>query len=96
MKQPPLPRISEAEWEILSLLWKKAPLTATQVFAALPGNADDLVRDHISEHAAPAVSLIDRPFMALALRQIREAREFDPAGLVPRCVNLLDAAERKG
>ena len=65
-------------------------------FAALPGNADDLVRDHISEHAAPAVSLIDRPFMALALRQIRGAREFDPAGLVPRCVNLLDAAERTG
>lgn len=39
MKQPPVPRISEAEWEILSLLWKKAPLTATQVFEALPGKA---------------------------------------------------------
>lgn len=30
-----LPRISDSEWEILSVLWKKAPLTATQVFAAL-------------------------------------------------------------
>ncbi len=39
MKQPPVPRISEAEWDILSLLWKKAPLTATQVFEALPGKA---------------------------------------------------------
>ena len=39
MKQPRVPRISEAEWEILSLLWKKAPLTATQVFEALPGKA---------------------------------------------------------
>ena len=39
MKQSGVPRISEAEWEILSLLWKKAPLTATQVFEALPGKA---------------------------------------------------------
>jgi BlaI family penicillinase repressor len=36
MKTPP--RISAAEWEILSLLWKKAPLTAAQVFEALPPN----------------------------------------------------------
>ena len=39
MKPSPVPRVSEAEWEILSLLWKKAPLTATQVFEALPGKA---------------------------------------------------------
>jgi len=31
-----IPRISEAEWEILSVLWKQAPLTAAQVFAAIP------------------------------------------------------------
>ena len=57
-------------------------------FAALPANADDLVRRHISKHGVPAVSLMDRPFMALALHQIRGAREFDPAGLVPHCVSL--------
>jgi BlaI family penicillinase repressor len=34
-----IPRISEAEWEILSVLWKKAPLTAAQVFAAIPNKA---------------------------------------------------------
>jgi BlaI family transcriptional regulator, penicillinase repressor len=33
-----LPRISEAEWEILSVLWKKSPMTAAQVFAAIPNN----------------------------------------------------------
>lgn len=32
-----IPRISEAEWEVLGVLWKKAPLTAAQVFEALPG-----------------------------------------------------------
>ena len=36
MKPTNVPRISEAEWEILSILWKKAPLTAAQVFAARP------------------------------------------------------------
>ncbi len=39
MKQPPLPRISESEWEILGLLWKKAPLTAAEVFASLSDKA---------------------------------------------------------
>ena len=34
-----IPRISEAEWEILSVLWKKAPLTAAEVFAAVRGKA---------------------------------------------------------
>ena len=39
MPQPSVPRVTEAEWEILSLLWKKAPLTATQVFERLPSKA---------------------------------------------------------
>ena len=63
-------------------------------FAGLLGNADALVRNHLLKHGVPAVSLMDRPFMALALRQIRGAREFDPAGLVPRRVSLLETVER--
>lgn len=34
-----IPRISESEWEVLSVLWKKAPLAATQVFEKLAGKA---------------------------------------------------------
>ena len=30
-----IPRISEAEWEVLGVLWKKFPLTANEIFAAL-------------------------------------------------------------
>jgi BlaI family penicillinase repressor len=30
-----IPRISESEWGVLSILWKEAPLTATQVFEKL-------------------------------------------------------------
>jgi BlaI family penicillinase repressor len=35
MKNPRSPRVSEAEWEILNVLWKKAPLSASEVFEAL-------------------------------------------------------------
>jgi len=30
-----VPRISEAEWEVLGVLWNRSPLTASQVFDAL-------------------------------------------------------------
>ena len=30
------PKISSAEWEVMSVVWAKAPLTATDVFAGLP------------------------------------------------------------
>src|ERR1043165_8338539 len=30
------PNISSAEWEVMDVLWGKAPLTATEVFEALP------------------------------------------------------------
>lgn len=30
-----IPRISEAEWTVLSVLWRRSPLTAAQVFAEL-------------------------------------------------------------
>lgn len=30
------PKISSAEWEVMNALWSKGPLTATEVFDALP------------------------------------------------------------
>jgi BlaI family transcriptional regulator, penicillinase repressor len=30
------PRISAAEWEVMNVVWARQPLTATQVFDALP------------------------------------------------------------
>jgi len=64
-------------------------------FAGLPADADDLVRDHLSTHGVPAASIADRPFMALALRQIRVARKPDPADYVPRRVLLPERQEEK-
>lgn len=37
MKQ--IPRISEAEWEVLGVLWKETPLTSTQVADRLSAKA---------------------------------------------------------
>src|SRR5882757_973260 len=34
-----VPRISDAEWEVLGVLWKQSPLTAQEVFAALADRA---------------------------------------------------------
>ena len=64
-------------------------------FAGLPADADDLVRDHISKHGVPATSIADRPFMALALRQIRVARKPDPADYVPHRVILPEFQENR-
>ena len=35
MNQAPLPRISDAEWEVMLLLWQRAPQTAADVAAKL-------------------------------------------------------------
>ena len=32
------PRISSAEWEVMSVVWDSAPVTATEVFEALPAD----------------------------------------------------------
>ena len=35
-----VPRISEAEWEIMEVLWDRSPLRASEVAAALEGRRD--------------------------------------------------------
>lgn len=32
------PKISSAEWEVMSVLWERSPLTAAEVFAGLPAD----------------------------------------------------------
>lgn len=39
MKRPNPPHVSDAEWEILNVLWKKSPLSASEVFEALDGKS---------------------------------------------------------
>ena len=35
-----IPNISESEWEVMNVLWKKAPQTATEVISALQEQID--------------------------------------------------------
>lgn len=35
-----VPKISEAEWEVMNVLWKKAPLTANEVIYSLQKQTD--------------------------------------------------------
>jgi hypothetical protein len=58
-------------------------------YEGLPEHADDMVNAYLAEHAKPDPSVLDRPFQALALRQIRAARHPDPASLEPVLVRRL-------
>lgn len=55
-------------------------------FEALPAHADDMIRDYLASSPAPAISSLDRPFMALALRRHRRATSPDLPSLEPRRV----------
>jgi hypothetical protein len=52
-------------------------------YEGLPEHADDMVNAWLASHGRPVVSLPDRLFQALALRQIRAARRPDPGLLEP-------------
>jgi BlaI family penicillinase repressor len=79
-QSPSVPRISEAEWEILCVLWKQAPLTAAQVFAALSGKAWKLntVRTFLTR--------LEKKGAVRTRESAEEARQFLPALSRDTCV----------
>ena len=58
-------------------------------YNALPRFADDLIREFLAENPVPRVPLADRPFMALALRQLRTASTPDESNL--RAIRLSES-----
>jgi hypothetical protein len=52
-------------------------------YEGLPEYADDMVMAYVARHGRPAVPIEDRPFQALALRQINTAARPDPGLLEP-------------
>ena len=80
MKRPSVPRVSESEWEILGVLWKKAPLTATEVFAALAGRAWKLntVRTFLAR--------LEKKGAVRAEERAESAKQFVPAVSREACV----------
>ncbi len=52
-------------------------------YEGLPEYADDMVTAYVARHGRPAVSLLDRPFQSLALRQIAAAHRPEASRLTP-------------
>jgi BlaI family penicillinase repressor len=75
-----IPRISEAEWEILSVLWKKSPLTAAEVFAAIPNTSWKLntVRTFLDR--------LEKKGAVRAQNRAEEAKQFRPVVSREACV----------
>jgi BlaI family penicillinase repressor len=57
------PKISSAEWDVMSVIWSKAPLTATEVFSALPaghGWKQKTVNTFLTRLVGKGVLAVDR------------------------------------
>jgi hypothetical protein len=52
-------------------------------YAALPTFADDMIRDYLADRPPPPVQLVERPFMALAIKQHRAMSRPDLESLLP-------------
>jgi glycosyltransferase involved in cell wall biosynthesis len=56
-------------------------------YEGLPEYADDMIKTYLTQHPPPFVSLLNRPFQMLALRQISGSRRPDPVRLMPALMN---------
>ena len=63
------PRISDTEWEIMKILWQRAPLTAQEIITALTS------RD-LSWHPKTAKTLLNRLVKKKALAYDQEGRAY--------------------
>ena len=62
------PKISDAEWRIMKLLWREAPLTANQMM--------DVLADKTQWSAQTLKTLLSRLVKKGALRTEKQSREF--------------------
>lgn len=70
-RNPGLPALSPAEWEVMKVLWDAGPLAARDVFAALPPDAD----------GAPAQGWAYRTVKTLLSRLVaKHAIDYEPIG----------------
>jgi BlaI family transcriptional regulator, penicillinase repressor len=74
---PKLPKISDTEWEIMNIVWNKAPLTAAEIIEAL--QASDA-----SWHPKTAKTLLNRLVQKKALGFKKEGRGYLYRPLVQR------------
>lgn len=63
-----LPKISEAEWRVMKLLWEKSPRTANEIVETLEGN--------VHWNAQTIRTLVNRLVQKGALKYEKEGRAF--------------------
>lgn len=84
---PPLPQISDAEWEVMKVLWDSSPRTAAEVVDALAGRRDwnprtiktllnRLVRKGAVAYAVEGKRYLYRPRVAQEACVRRESQSF--------------------
>jgi BlaI family penicillinase repressor len=74
------PRISQAEWEVMKVLWEKSPLTANEIV--------EIVSRHASWQRETIRTLINRLVQKKAVRFEKEGRQYQyyPAVAETECV----------
>ncbi|GIQ64934.1 hypothetical protein PACILC2_35020 [Paenibacillus cisolokensis] len=80
MKQ--IPKISDAEWEVMKVFWAKAPLTANDVIQALEGSKDwnpKTIRTLIKRLVEKTPSVINRKAATIPIfRSFKKRNACDP------------------
>ncbi len=78
---PKLPRISETEWEVMRVLWARAPMAASDVIEAL-------TQEDPTWHPKTAKTLLNRLVRkgALAYREVGRAYHYHPRVTEADCV----------
>jgi BlaI family transcriptional regulator, penicillinase repressor len=84
---PHIPRISETEWEIMRIVWSKAPVTAADIIA-------DLVKLDPTWHPVTAKTLLNRLVRKGALGYEQQGRAYLYKPLVDErsCVNAVSSS----
>jgi len=86
MSQPKIPKISEAEWRVMKVLWARSPLSAGQVFDSLEEDSDWKPKT--------VKTLIDRLVQKGALQFVKQGRVhyFSPAVDEQACLEAESAS----
>jgi BlaI family penicillinase repressor len=84
---PNIPRISETEWEIMRIVWAKAPVTAADIIA-------DLTKLDSTWHPVTAKTLLNRLVRKGALGYEQQGRAYLYKPLVDErtCVNAVSSS----
>jgi glycosyltransferase involved in cell wall biosynthesis len=62
-------------------------------YEGLPEYADDMIKTFVAQHGVPRATAFDRPFQALAMRQVNRSDKPEPSRLQPILMRRLEGAQ---